>query len=84
MLDYVYVILGLLVAILVGVVLLGISQRKRNEAVGIDATRLSEDIAARIKEEVSKAVRETVNEVSERVGSVSSTLKSVVEFIKTT
>ena len=82
MLEYVYVILGLLVAILVGVVLLGISQRKRNEAVGIDATRLSEDIAARIKEEVSKAVRETVSEVSERVGSVSSTLKSVVELFE--
>ena len=37
----VYVILVLLVAILVGVVLLGISLRKRKEAVGIDATRLS-------------------------------------------
>ena len=82
MLEYVYVILGLLVAILVGVVLLGISLRKRKEAVGIDATRLSEDIAARIKEEVSKAVRETVSEVSERVGSVSSTLKSVVELFE--
>ena len=82
MLEYVYVILGLLVAILVGVVLLGISLRKRKEAVGIDATRLSEDIAARIKEDVSKAVRETVSEVSERVGSVSSTLKSVVELFE--
>ena len=69
-------------AILVGVVLLGISLRKRKEAVGIDATRLSEDIAARIKEDVSKAVRETVSEVSERVGSVSSTLKSVVELFE--
>ena len=49
---------------------------------GIDATRLSEDIAARIKEDVSKAVRETVSEVSERVGSVSSTLKSVVELFE--
>ena len=72
MLVYAHVILGLLVAILVGVVLL--SLRKRKEAVGIDATRLSEDIAVRIKEEVSKAVRETVSEVSERVGSVSSTV----------
>ena len=41
MLEYVYVILGLLVAILVGVVLLGISLRKRKEAVRIDATRLT-------------------------------------------
>jgi predicted Holliday junction resolvase-like endonuclease len=77
-----YVIVGLLVVILLGLVLLGISLRKRKETAEIDATKLSEDISARIKEDVSKAVRETVSEVSERVGGVSSTLKSVVELFE--
>ncbi|RJS68334.1 hypothetical protein CW714_10315 [Methanophagales archaeon] len=77
-----YVIVGLLVTILLGLVLLGISLRKRKEAVGIDLTKLSEGISAKIKEDISKAVRETVSEVSERVGGVSGTLKSVVELFE--
>ncbi|MDI6810176.1 MAG: hypothetical protein QMD80_00590, partial [archaeon] len=40
------------------------------------------DISARIREDVSKAVRETVSEVSERVGGVSNALKSVVELFE--
>ena len=77
-----YVIVGLLVTILLGLVLLGISLRKRKEAVGIDLTKLSEGISAKIKEDISKVVRETVSEVSERVGGVSGTLKSVVELFE--
>jgi len=77
-----YVIVGLLVAILLGLVFLGILLRKRKEIVEIDSTKLSEDISVKIREDVSKAVRETVSEVSERVGGVSSTLKSVVELFE--
>lgn len=77
-----YVIVGLLVAILLGLVFLGILLRKRKEIVEIDSTKLSEDISVKIREDVSKAVRETVSEVSERVGGVSSTLKSVVEVFE--
>jgi hypothetical protein len=75
-----YVIVGLLVTILLGLVLLGISLRKRK--VGIDLTKLSEGISAKIREDIAKAVRETVSEVSERVGGVSGTLKSVVELFE--
>jgi len=74
-----YVIVGLLLAILLGLVLLGISLKKRKEEVEIDLTKLSESVAAKIREDISKAVRETVSEVSERIGGVSGTLKSVVE-----
>lgn len=77
-----YVIVGLLVAILLGLVFLGILLRKRKEIVEIDSTKLSEDISVKIRGDVSKAVRETVSEVSERVGGVSSTLKSVVELFE--
>lgn len=77
-----YVIVGLFMAILLGLVILGILLRKRKEMIEIDATKLSEDISAKIREDVSKAVRETVSEVSERVGGVSSTLKSVVELFE--
>ncbi len=77
-----YVIVGLLIAILLGLVFLGILLRKRKEIVEIDSTKLSEDISVKIREDVSKAVRETVSEVSERVGGVSSTLKSVVELFE--
>ncbi len=77
-----YVIVGLLVAILLGLIFLGILLRKRKEIVEIDSTKLSEDISVKIREDVSKAVRETVSEVSERVGGVSSTLKSVVELFE--
>ena len=77
-----YVIVGLLIAILLGLAFLGISLEKRKEAIEIDSTKLSEDISAKIREDVSKAVRETISEVSERVGGVSSTLKSVVELVE--
>lgn len=77
-----YVIVGLLVVILLGLALLGISLKKRKEVKEIDTTKLSEDISARVREDVSKAVRETVSEVSERVGGVSGTLKSVVELFE--
>ena len=77
-----YVIVGLLIAILLGLAFLGISLKKRKEAIEIDSTKLSEDISAKIREDVSKAVRETISEVSERVGGVSSTLKSVVELFE--
>ena len=80
MLDY--VIVGLLAAILLGLVLLGISLRKRKEIAEIDSTKLSEDISAKIRDDVSKAVRETVSEVSERVGGVSGTLKSTIELFE--
>ena len=77
-----YVIVALLVTILLGLILLGISLRKRKEIAEIDSTKLSEDISARIREDVSKAVRETVSEVSERVGGVSGTLKSTIELFE--
>ena len=56
-----YVIVGLLAAILLGLVLLGISLRKRKGIAEIDSTKLGEDISAKIRDDVSKAVRETVS-----------------------
>jgi len=76
------VIVGLLVVILLGLVFLGISLKKRKEIAEIDSTKLSEDISAKIRDDVSKAVLETVSEVSERVGGVSNTLKSTVELFE--
>ncbi len=76
-----YVIIGLLVTILLVLVILGISLRRR-ETVAVDTTKLSEDISTRLREDVSRAVREAVSEVSERVGGVSTTLKSVAELFE--
>ena len=77
-----YLIEGLLVVILLVVVFLYISLKKRKEIAGIDQTKLSGDISAKIRDDISKAVRETVSEVPECVGGVSGTLKSVVELFE--